>query len=102
MHADDTTIIFSNQIDARSNTNHSVAILIEWFRSNRQSVNIKKTLLLQFGKRKNGRNRIIWFGKSEVRHTDMIKFLGVDIDSQLNFKSHISRICKKLAKLCGN
>ena len=31
----------------------------------------------------------------------MIKLLGVDIDSQLILKTHISQISKKLAKLCG-
>ena len=44
MYADDTALIFSNKIDVRCNINHSLAILIEWFRYNRFSLNIEKTI----------------------------------------------------------
>ena len=62
----------------------------------------RKTVLLQFCERNNfGKNQIIWFDNSEFTFTDVIKYLGVDMDSQLNFTFHISRIFRKLANSCG-
>ena len=90
--------LFLDVIKAFDTVDHGK--LIEWFRYNRLSLNIEKTVLLQYGKMKNGKNQILWFNNSKVRLTDVIKYLGFDKDSQLNFKSHISRICKKNWRNC--
>ena len=33
-----------------------------------------------------------------IQHVNVIKYLGIDIDSQLNFKSHIDNAQSKVAK----
>ncbi len=34
-------------------------------------------------------------GGTELDAVDCVKLLGVDIDKDLNFRTHISRLCKK-------
>ena len=36
-----------------------------------------------------------------IVHTDMVKLLGVTIDSKLNFRDHVTHICKKMNQKTG-
>ena len=40
-------------------------------------------------------------GRKEIKETEQIRLLGVNIDNNLNFTSHISDICAKASQKVG-
>ena len=44
---------------------------------------------------------IAFFNIDGIQHVNVIKYLGIEIDSQLNFKSHIDNVQSKIAKGVG-
>ena len=87
-----------------ADVNRELLRVMQWFITNRLSVNIKKTNFVLFGsqaKLKNVTNCKIFFKNMEIVQTNTAKFLGVLIDSTLSWKSHIEYITKKVAKSIG-
>ena len=91
--ADDTNIFFSHSdLDSLINTvNTELCKIVLWLEVNRLSLNIKKTHYMLFcGKRKCASNiaNISMNGASLDRVT-VTKFLGVILNENLSWKSHI-------------
>ena len=106
LYADDTNIFYSceNIDDLCRIVNVELGCVMQWFISNRLSVNIKKTNFVMFGnqaKLKNITNCKIFMENIEIVQTNTAKFLGVSIDSNLTWKNHIDSITKKVAKSVG-
>ena len=106
LYADDTNIFCSNKniVELCNIVNRELQCVAQWFRANRLSVNIKKTNFVIFGTQANLRNKTncrIFMEKLEIAQTNTAKFLGVLIDCNLNWKSHIDYISKKIAKNVG-
>lgn len=38
------------------------------------------------------------YNGQHIAHVDEVKFLGINIDSQFNWKSHIDKVCTQLSK----
>ena len=107
--ADDTTCSFSsNNVQHLYNTmNHELRSLNTWFRSNKLSLNAKKTKYIIFGTQINRNNmdmynihinnqRIERIGKSLENKS--FKFLGIEIDENLSWKYHINKVCLKISR----
>ena len=76
----------------------------QWFKANRLSVNLKKTNFVIFGSRaktKNLKKCEIFLDNVNINRTEEAKFLGVIIDGNLSWKSHITYIRGKIAKNIG-
>ena len=104
LFADDTNIFFqSDNLDSLQQTlNKELKHLSLWLNCNRLALNIKKTNFVIFAsKNKPLKNVTILFGKKAIEQKDYVKYLGVLIDSQLNFKAHISSVAKKVARTVG-
>ena len=106
LYADDTNMFYSceNMDELCADVNRELWRVMQWFITNRLSVNIKKTNFVLFGsqaKLKNVTNCKIFFKNMEIVQTNTAKFLGVLIDSTLSWKSHIEYITKKVAKSIG-
>ena len=74
----------------------------EWLNCNKLSLNIRKTHYMIF----TPRNKIVddinvKFCDNVIERVYVTKFLGVQIDSQLTWKTHIEYTCKKLSKSVG-
>ena len=106
LFADDTSLLFVghdlNVLETK--INFSVNLVIEWFNSNRLSVNLDKTNYMIFQRRNysfNPHSLVIKANDKYLKQTSYCKFLGIWIDENLNWKYHISQISNKLSKIVG-
>jgi hypothetical protein len=65
------------------------------------SLNYNKTQYVQFRTKTDPRNEIIiGYDNNYISNNTDTKFLGLIIDSSLNWKAHILQLLKKLSKAC--
>ena len=72
--------------------------LIDWLNANKISLNVQKTELVIF---KHQRKKIdskvkIKLSRKQLYPTDSVKYLGIRIDENLNWKHHVSDVAIKL------
>ena len=103
LFADDTNIFASDSdIEILSNRiNSELSKLNTWFKANKLSLNVKKTNFMLFTNRLRKSNINISINNTAINMVQSTKFLGVIIDSKLNWKEHIDVIKKKLSKCTG-
>jgi hypothetical protein len=106
LYADDTNIFYSCESAEQlcEIVNRELRGVMQWFQSNRLSVNLKKTNFLFFGnkvKLKKLKNCEIFLNSIKIDRTDSAKFLGVIIDESLSWKQHINYTRGKIAKTVG-
>ena len=71
---------------------------IEWFQNNKMMVNPGKFQAIIIDKKKKCHtNETLKIGDKIIKASSSVKLLGVQIDDQLNFKLHISNICRSAA-----
>ena len=97
--ADDTNLFCtSKDIVSLSVTICNELLKLKWFALNKLSLNITKTNYIIFCKTKYKDNIQISIGNKLIDKVNETKFLGVIIDDQLNWHSHIKPIVTKLHK----
>ena len=96
--ADDTTpFAVSNDIeDVIIKLEHDSLIILEWFESNYEKLNADKCHLLFSGYK--FENLWVRIGNQKIWEESNVKLLGVNIDNQLKFDSHINDLCSKASK----
>ena len=85
-------------------TNTTLQLITEWFYANKLSLNVEKTsFMIYYNKRKRYMqdNFKIEINDMKISQVPKIKFLGVWMDEQLNWKSHITYISGKIGKVIG-
>ena len=108
LFADDTNV-FLNDINLSNlvkELNGELINLSNWFKSNRLSLNIKKTKFQVFvsnkkKKKTNTEGIQVRIDNINIDRVESIKFLGIIIDSNLNWNKHIDYICQKISKNIG-
>ena len=74
----------------------------EWLQCNKLSLNVLKTHYMVFTPRNKLINDIdVKIHDVQIQRVYATKFLGVQIDAQLTWKTHIEYTCKKLSKCVG-
>ena len=73
----------------------------DWFCANKLTLNVDKTTMMVFGKRNTTSTLNITLNGVTVPHVQSTKFLGVWLDSQLNWSTHISTVRKRLQSRIG-
>ena len=104
LFADDTNIFITgkNSKEMCDKINEDLENIREWLCCNKLSLNILKTHYMVFTPRNKVVNDIdICINDVRIERVYVTKFLGIQIDSQLNWKKHIDYICKKLSKCVG-
>jgi hypothetical protein len=106
LFADDTNIFYSSNshIDLMKTVNAELVKLSDWFRSNKLSLNAKKTNYLIFGNKSKAcfnTNFNISIDNICLVRVSNTKFLGVFVDEDLNWKYHTSQISIKISKNIG-
>ena len=105
LFADDTSILYSHR-----DQDHLISVLNEelikidsWMRSNKLSVNIKKTNYVVFksAQKKASSDLPLSFNSQILKEKNAVKFLGAYIDNCLTWKSYINHVCKKMSKSIG-
>ena len=99
LFADDTNIFMSgkNLPSTAMALNEQITAIYEWLYCNKLSLNVLKTHYIIFTQRNKKVNYIsLYINNVSIERVYVTKFLGVQIDSQLNWKNHIEYTCKKL------
>lgn len=114
--ADDTVILFneSEWVTTYKEAEHGLERLLKWLRQNSLTLNVNKTKYLTFSITARGQPNEEYALKLHdcqrinvtqschcptITHSRNIKYLGVEIDENLRWDSHINSITKKLTKL---
>ena len=104
LFADDTNIYYESS-DILENCQQGVKKSMEVARRkpNRLALNIEKTnfVLFHFPRNKPVSQIILKFGKKKINQENCVKFLGLLLDSNLNWKPHITKLSKKLSRTVG-
>ena len=105
LFADDTNVLYSSKDlkNYNSTINNELDKLALWFKTNKLSLNAKKTNYMVFknSKRKKTIHLNVKIDNNTLKKANETKFLGVIIDDQLKWKAHISHICSKISKGTG-
>jgi len=99
LFADDTNLFYTGKnIDDMCNiVSHELDKLNVWFMVNKLSLNIKKTNFMIFSKKRVKNDLRIAIDNHNLEKVEVIQFLGVYIDSKLNWNEHIAHIKRKIA-----
>ena len=101
LFADDTTICGSaptyNELVRKINSD--LHILSEWFKANKLTLNVGKSYGCVFGTNHLGNDFRIDDQSIEICGT--VKYLGVHIDSSLNWKPHLNFVTNKVSQTLG-
>ena len=100
LFADDTTLYFSNTSihNVVTNINNSLNGLFEWLKVNRLSLNVSKTPYIIFSLTylRLPDKLTLQIGDEQIEFVENTQFLGINIDSKLNWTKHIEKVVKKL------
>jgi len=108
MFADDTNLFLSHKnIDTLfTNMNAELHKIANWFKSNKLSLNIKKTKWSLF--HRSAKKRFLpeslpklYIDNINIQRDRVTKFLGVYVDENLSWKYHIDTISNKVSKSIG-
>jgi len=105
LFADDTSIFLShsNAEHLSHVMNHELVKIDTWMKSNKLSVNLKKSNFVIFkSKQKMVKTDIsISLDGNPLQQVQAVKFLGILLDENLSWKPHIDHVCKKISKSAG-
>ena len=111
MYADDTSLAYSAKSvsDISNVMNYELESLRKWLFSNKLSLNVAKTTSMLIGTR----NRLQDKSNGELHRTNFnisdelieqktcVKYLGIQIDSQLKWKEHVESVSLKVSRAIG-
>ena len=105
--ADDTLVYFASTNVGLLETvmNHELIKIQLWLDSNKLRLNAAKTKFMIFSPKstifKHASNIKLQIGKQDIELVNSYKYLGVILDSNLNWKSHVSNLVTKLSRSVG-
>ena len=105
LFSDDTSTFYSHSDPKQliSVLNIELIDVDIWMKTNKLSVNIKKTSYIIFKPKQKlfNINSPIVYDNQYLKQEQVVKCLGVYIDENLTWKSHINYVCKKISKSIG-
>ena len=103
LFADDTAVLYStpNISDLQSIISMSFPRITEWLHANRLSLSVSKTYYQVYSNQSTSSNLVISFNQTYVKRAQTIKYLGVLVDEDLKFKSHITKVSGTISRNLG-
>ena len=100
LFADDTTLykMHRNLNYLRWCLEDDMTRLSDWFRANKLSMNLGKTVCVLFHKDSTCKPITIKVDGTEIHSVQEVKFLGMWLDSQLNWSRHVEKLIIKLSR----
>ena len=83
------------------NINRELKPINLWLILNKIKVNVTKSKFIVFSYRNEPDLPTLQLGAGDISSTDQIKFLGITLDKNLNFKPHINCVLNKMSKSVG-
>jgi len=104
--ADDTNIFInaSNLIKLNRDCQDAIDRISDWMLANRLTVNYEKTNYMIFSPNKQLKDSSVLeltIDNFKIKKVTSIKYLGIYIDENLNWKTHIQDLCQSLRKYVG-
>jgi hypothetical protein len=104
LYADDTGAIFTGR-----SVNHTYEIannelvnIAMWYKANKLALNVIKSQYIHFGLVSNVvEHPILYLNNTALTPVSYVKYLGVYIDSNMNWKVHTSNILTRVSQGCG-
>ena len=88
-----------------SKINNEISKLHQWFLANKLTLNLSKTKYILFSRTKSQKNKLKKFKVNInnycIKQISEMKYLGVILDSKLNWHEHIQYVSTKLARAAG-
>ena len=96
LFADDTTIFNSHKTPKFLNYTiiHDIQMLVEWFTTNKLSLNLSKTVAMKFWSRDSCFN--IKVDGIEIPLVLITRFLGVHLENELTWNIHLNQLIDKI------
>ena len=110
MYADDTNIIISdkNLIQLEYTINDELIKVNNWLKANKLLLNVNKTKYMLFipniNKKNSNQGAInlnIIINNVSIDRVDTHKFLGIFVDEELNWKTHVDKIATQISRTIG-
>ena len=104
VHFDDDTTVYVSGPDLGElveGLNRELINVDDWLRANKLSLNLAKTTFMLFTHCLVPQSLTVTIRDQHIRRVSVAKFLGVIIDEKLTFGSHISSVCKRIARSVG-
>ena len=106
MYADDTTIYFNLEefeyLNRERDINTELKKVNTWLKLNKLSLNAQKTKLMIFHRKQKRVDEInIQINGTQIERVESFNFLGIMLDENLTWKSHIEMVAKKISKVTG-
>ena len=105
LFADDTSIFFSDQNlrNLENIVNHELTKVSDWLTANKLTLNVEKSnFLIITSKQQNLSYQVdLKINNKSIIQKDYIKYLGVILDKNLNWKQHIQHVNMKISKGIG-
>ena len=101
--ADDTAVFYSasSMTELQSIIDESFPKILSWLHANRLSLSIRKTSYQVYTSSKEDNDLLIKVGNEKLNRSYTVKYLGVLIDENLKFKSHINKISGIVSRHTG-
>jgi len=97
LFADDTSIVIrAPMVGLEQEVTQTLGSMEKWFKASSLQMNVDKTKILQFSFRL-VQPLNLQYGNITLTSLQQTTFLGLSLDSQLDWKSHISNLSKKTA-----
>ena len=98
MFADDTTLYktHSSLRYLKWSIEQDMSVLLDWFKANKLTLNLEKTSCILFKKSGSKQEIHLEINGIEIVSTSNTKFLGLWLDSHLNWSLHLSKLFTKL------
>ena len=100
LFADDTTVYKShrNIRYLKWCVEQDLTVIADWFKANRLTLNLEKTVYIFFGNGKCNSKPILEIDKIALEPVECTKFLGMWVDENLNWNTHINRLINKIKR----
>jgi mannose/fructose/N-acetylgalactosamine-specific phosphotransferase system component IID len=103
IYAEDTSVLLTakNDADLKNKINYALDYVTGWFSANGLALNMEKTNIMKFtpSNRLNETFQIIYQNRL-LTGANNTKFLGLELDKNINWKNHIQKILPKLSSAC--
>ena len=98
--ADDTTLYYGhkNKNFLLCCLEHDLEIISDWFKANKLTLNVNKTVFMLFHPKGHKMNEKIKFEDKIISNSHETKFLGIWLNDNLSWESHIRQLTLKLKR----